>query len=76
MPRMQKAAAVAGRGCFCEASRAAYLATRNWLKLVPIWVNTVMIWLADVSRKNLSDEFAQPCSNVEVGSPPVFTWIA
>jgi hypothetical protein len=30
--------------------RLAYLATRNWLRLVPIWVNAVMIWLADVSR--------------------------
>jgi hypothetical protein len=32
-----------------------------------------MIALADFSRKNLLASLAQPCSSVDVGSPPVST---
>jgi len=33
-------------------------------------------WLAVVSWKKLAVPLAQYCSPVEVGSPPVLTWIA
>ena len=45
------------------------------IALPMVW-NVVMIWLADVSRKNLLESLAQFCSRVEVGSPPVSTWTA
>ena len=38
-------------------------------------VKVVAIWLAVVSMKNLSVVLAQFFSRVEVGSPPVFTWM-
>ncbi len=49
---------------------------RSWVKLVPMVLNVVMIWLAEVSRKNLSAVLAQFLSNSDVGSPPVFTCTA
>lgn len=36
-------------------------------------LKVVTIWLAEVSRKNLSNELVQFRSSVEVGSPPVST---
>ena len=62
--------------------RSAYFEMRSCERLVPIALNVVTIWLAEVSRKNLLLSGylpglpAQFCSKVEVGSPPVFTWIA
>ncbi len=38
-------------------------------------LNVVTIWFAEVSRKNLLWSLAQFCSSVEVGSPPVLTWM-
>jgi hypothetical protein len=52
-----------------------YFEMRSCESCVPIWLNTVTIWLDEVSRKNLSDVLAQFCRSVEVGSPPVLTWI-
>jgi hypothetical protein len=53
----------------------AYLEIRSCDRLVPIWLKVVTIWLAEVSRKKLAGFEAQFCSKVEVGSPPVFTWM-
>jgi hypothetical protein len=58
-----------------KSGASFYLATRNWLKLVPILLKVVTISLADVNRKNFSLELAQFCSSVEVGSPSVLTWM-
>jgi len=57
---------------FSHQSRI-YMATRSFEILVPIALNVVTIWLAEVSRKNLLGSVAQFCSSVEVGSPPVLT---
>ena len=51
-----------------------YFATRSFESDVPIELNTVRVWLADVTRKNLSAPLAQYCYTCEVGSPPVLTW--
>ncbi len=40
---------------------------------VPICWNVVTIWSEEVSRKNLSEDEAQSCSSVEVGSLVVLT---
>src|SRR5262245_66447508 len=56
-----------------SAHSAPYLAMCSFEMVLPIVVNVVMIWLADVSRKNLLASVAQFCSSVEVGSPPVST---
>jgi hypothetical protein len=45
------------------------------MSCVLIVLKAVSTWVDDVSMKNLSDELAQFCRTVEVGSPPVFTWI-
>src|SRR5690606_17257427 len=52
-----------------------YCATRSRDRLVPIALKVATIWSAVVNRKNLSGPLAQFRSSVEVGSPPVFTWI-
>jgi hypothetical protein len=59
----------------CAGFRDDYFATRSFDSCVPIVLNTVNVWLAVVTRKNLSVELAQFCSTEEVGSPgePVFT---
>jgi AraC-like DNA-binding protein len=60
------------------AIAAAYFATCRLESEVPIYWNVVMIWLAEVSRKNLAESGylpglpAQFCSSVEVASPSVF----
>lgn len=54
---------------------APYLATRNWVRLVPIVLNTVPSPLDDVTIQNLSGPLAQFCSNVDFGSPLVLTWM-
>ena len=54
---------------------ALYLATRSLERLVPIWLNTVTIALADVSTNDLLVSVAQFLSMVEVGSLPVLTWM-
>ena len=52
-----------------------YFATRSCVRLVPIALNVVLIALAEVSIQNLVESVAQFWSSVDVGSPPVFTWI-
>jgi hypothetical protein len=49
-------------------------AMRSFVRLVPIGLNVVTIWFAEVNRKNLSELDAQCCNSVDVGSPPVLTW--
>ena len=63
------------------AVAGCYLATRSLVRLVPIVLKVVTISLAEVNRKNLLESGylpalpAQFCSRVEVGSPPVLTWM-
>src|SRR3954453_19621547 len=52
-----------------------HFAMRSCDRLVPILLKIVPICEDEVTRKNLSDVLAQFCRSVEVGSPPVFTWI-
>ncbi len=46
---------------------------RSCESLVPIWLNTVLIWPDDVTVKKLLGVLAQFFSTCEVGSPSVFT---
>lgn len=57
---------------FCGS---AYFATRSLESEEPIELNTLSVWLAEVTRKNLAASLAQYCSTAEVGSPgePVLT---
>jgi len=48
-----------------------YLATRNFVRFVPIALKVVTMAPAEVNMKNLVESLAQFCSKVEVGSPRV-----
>jgi hypothetical protein len=52
-----------------------YCAMCSLDRLMPICWNALTIWFAEVSRKNLLESVAQVCSRLEVGSPPVLTWM-
>ena len=52
-----------------------YIAIRSFESAVPICWKVVTISEDEVRRKNLVASVAQFCSSVEVGSPPVSTWI-
>ena len=60
---------------FVTGLQGGYFATRSLESEVPIELNTVKVWLAVVTRKNLSAPLAHYCSTLEVGSPgePVLT---
>jgi hypothetical protein len=70
-PQQGPAPGASGRG-----SPGCYIESRRLDNAVPISLNVVTIWSAEVSRKNLLESLAQFCKSVEVGSLPVLTCTA